>query len=103
MTRRSTTRTRTPMPSPMPSRPAFVAGAVRSDEVGGQRRTVRRRLDSLVLGAWVRAPERGEGVISAAIAVLIMAFLGVGLWIAFHHTLDTATHVVNQQVSKLGN
>jgi len=27
-----------------------------------------------------RDDERGEGVISAAIAVLIMAFIGVGMW-----------------------
>ena len=30
-----------------------------------------------------RADERGEGVISAAIAVLVMAFIGVGMWVAF--------------------
>ena len=34
-----------------------------------------------------RADERGEGVISAAIAVLVMAFIGVGMWVAFKHTL----------------
>jgi hypothetical protein len=28
----------------------------------------------------VRRDERGEGVISAAIAVLVMAFLGVAIW-----------------------
>ena len=28
--------------------------------------------------------ERGEGVISAAIAVLIMAFLGAAMWVAFN-------------------
>ncbi|MHB1486666.1 MAG: hypothetical protein ACYCS7_06655 [Acidimicrobiales bacterium] len=46
--------------------------------------------------------ESGEGVISAAIAVLIMAFLGVGLWVAFKLTLSDATKNVNSQVSKIG-
>ena len=46
--------------------------------------------------------ERGEGVISAAIAVLIMAFLGVALWVAFKATLDTATNTVNGQVAQIG-
>ena len=46
--------------------------------------------------------ESGEGVISAAIAVLIMAFLGVGLWVAFKLTLSNATNNVNSQVSKIG-
>lgn len=45
---------------------------------------------------------RGEGVVSLAIGVVIMAFLGVMLWIAFKATLGTATNNVNQQVAKLG-
>jgi hypothetical protein len=41
--------------------------------------------------------ERGEGVISAAIAVLVMAFLGVAMWVAFDATFShAATHVDNQ-------
>lgn len=54
------------------------------------------------LGERITADECGEGVISAAIAVLIMAFLGVGLWLAFKATLGTATNAVNSQVSKIG-
>lgn len=46
-----------------------------------------------------RRDERGEGVISAAIAVLVMAFLGVAMWIAFSGTLSTAVKHVNNQVS----
>ena len=34
--------------------------------------------------------ERGEGVISAAIAVLVMAFIGVGMWVAFNTTFQHA-------------
>jgi hypothetical protein len=41
--------------------------------------------------------ERGEGVISAAIAVLVMAFIGVAMWVAFSSTFNhAATHVDNQ-------
>jgi Flp pilus assembly pilin Flp len=46
--------------------------------------------------------EAGEGVISAAIAVLIMAFLGVAMWVAFKATLKGATTNVNNQVSNIG-
>ena len=46
--------------------------------------------------------EAGEGVISAAIAVLIMAFLGVAMWVAFKATLQGATTNVNHQVSNIG-
>ncbi|MGH9131614.1 MAG: hypothetical protein ACRDWV_08075 [Acidimicrobiales bacterium] len=47
--------------------------------------------------------ERGEGVISAAIAVLVMAFLGVGLWLAFKAILGSATTQVSNQVSQIGS
>ena len=44
-----------------------------------------------------RFDERGEGVISASIAVLVMAFIGVGMWVAFNATFKhAATHVDNQ-------
>ena len=46
--------------------------------------------------------DRGEGVISAAIAVLVMAFLGVGMWIAFNATFSHAATHVNQQVNCIG-
>jgi hypothetical protein len=50
----------------------------------------------------VRRTERGEGVISAAIAVLIMAFLGAAMWFAFNGTMKTATNNVSSNVSQLG-
>jgi hypothetical protein len=83
--------------------PTLGEGRALIRHVGGPLRTARRALGSLVLEAPIGGPDAGEGVISAAIAVLIMAFLGVGLWIAFHQTLDSATHAVNQQVSRLGS
>jgi len=46
--------------------------------------------------------EAGEGVVSAAIAVLIMAFLGVGLWLAFKATLGSTTKNVDSQVNQIG-
>jgi hypothetical protein len=54
-----------------------------------------------LMGRFVR-DEAGEGVISAAIAVLIMAFLGVAMWVAFKATLQGATTNVNHQVSNIG-
>ena len=48
--------------------------------------------------------ERGEGVISAAIAVLVMAFLGVGMWVAFRttfqHTASNVDHQVNNCIGQ---
>lgn len=46
--------------------------------------------------------ERGEGVISAAIAVLVMAFLGVGMWIAFNAMFQHVAKNVNNQVNCIG-
>ena len=46
--------------------------------------------------------EVGEGVISAAIAVLIMAFLGVAVWGGFKLTFDRTQKNVNEQVDMIG-
>lgn len=45
--------------------------------------------------------EAGEGVISAAIAVLVMAFLGVLMWQLFGDTLRDANDNVNQKLGDL--
>ena len=50
----------------------------------------------------VRRDQRGEGVISAAIAVLIMAFLGVLMWVGFKATLGNAQGNVDDQVNQIG-
>jgi hypothetical protein len=47
--------------------------------------------------------ERGEGVISAAIAVLIMAFLGAAMWVGFNTIWDDAETNVRDQVHQIGN
>ena len=56
------------------------------------------------IAAWrgVVRDERGEGVISAAIAVLIMAFLGVLMWVGFKATLGDAQTNVDDQVGQIG-
>ena len=58
-----------------------------------------------VLGAWrrVRISQRGEGVISAAIAVLVMAFLGAAMWFAFNGTMHTAQSKVDTNVNSIGS
>lgn len=49
-----------------------------------------------------RRDERGEGVISAAIAVLIMAFLGAGMWLAFSTIFDNTAKNTCEQTGKIG-
>ena len=46
--------------------------------------------------------ETGEGVISAAIAVLVMAFLGVLMWVGFRATLGNAQTNIDDQVNQIG-
>jgi hypothetical protein len=46
--------------------------------------------------------ESGEGVISAAIAVLVMAFLGAAMWIAFKTIFDGASGKVEANVNDIG-
>jgi len=54
-------------------------------------------------GRHLRRDERGEGVISAAIAVLIMAFIGVGMWFAFNATFQHTAKNVDNQVNCIGS
>ena len=58
---------------------------------------------------WVRAQvarvvrdERGEGVISAALVVLIMAFLAAAMWVAFDALWDSASSKTKTQVDSIG-
>ena len=51
----------------------------------------------------LRRSELGEGVISAAIAVLVMAFLGAAMWIAFNGTMHTAQSKVDSNVNSIGS
>jgi hypothetical protein len=46
--------------------------------------------------------DRGEGVISAAIAVLIMAFLGAAMWLGFNAIWGDAEQNIGEQVDQIG-
>jgi len=46
--------------------------------------------------------ERGEGVISTAIAVLIIAFLGVAMWVGFKTIFDDAASTTRTQIQQVG-
>ena len=52
--------------------------------------------------ARIRRDDRGEGVISAAIAVLIVAFLGVAVWAGFSAAVKSSSDKVNANVDKIG-
>lgn len=61
----------------------------------------------LITPAWARArirlDERGEGVVSAAIAVLVMAFLGAAMYVGFKQTLGSAQKKTDTQVACIGS
>lgn len=46
--------------------------------------------------------DRGEGVISAAIAVLVMAFLGALMWVGFKALFTDTQSNINDQVGRVG-
>lgn len=46
--------------------------------------------------------DRGEGVISTAIAVLITAFLGAAMWVGFNEVWKGAETNIKTQVNKIG-
>ena len=58
--------------------------------------TVRRARERLHLD------ERGEGVISAAVAVLIMAVLGAAMWVVFDRMFTQTTTHTEEQVTEIG-
>jgi hypothetical protein len=46
--------------------------------------------------------DRAEGVISAAIAVLIVAFLGALMWVGFQQIWANAETQTNEQINQIG-
>ncbi len=58
------------------------------------------------LRLWLR-DETGEGVISTAIAVLILAFVGAGMWVGFNammgSTCDAAAGQLDQSIGTGGS
>lgn len=57
---------------------------------------VNRRTGSLI-------GDRGEGVISSAIAVLIVAFIGAAMWVAFDRIWTDAEGNIETQVGSIGS
>lgn len=47
--------------------------------------------------------DAGEGVISAAIAVLIMAFLGAAMWIGFQQMWKSTESTTNDKIEQIGS
>jgi hypothetical protein len=75
--------------NPMTTSAAWLAAALRSGAL------VPRRPERL-------AGDRGEGVVSAAIVVLIFAFLGVGMWVAFTTMFENVKDKTCEQVGQIG-
>ncbi len=48
------------------------------------------------------ADQDGEGVISTAIAVLVMALLGAAMWLAFKGIFDGAAQKAGSAVDRIG-
>lgn len=46
--------------------------------------------------------DRGEGVISTAIAVLIVAFIGAAMWLAFNSIWNDAERNIQREVGNIG-
>lgn len=49
-----------------------------------------------------RAHDRGEGVISASIAVMVVAFLGALMWIGFQQMWERTEAKTSEQVDRIG-
>ena len=49
-----------------------------------------------------RIGDRGEGVISVAIAVLIVAFIGAAMWVAFDRIWTDAEGNIETEVGRIG-
>lgn len=62
---------------------------------------VRQRTARAALAGRLAGDERGEGVISTAIAVLVMAFLGVLMWQLFSKTLVDSNTTVNDKLTEI--
>ncbi len=59
-------------------------------------------LRQLLAGALDPDDDRGEGVISAAIVVLIMALLGAGLWVALNGIVGDAADRAGDEINRIG-
>lgn len=71
----------------------IAAARGRTNPTAERRRPARRRVRG----------DLGEGVISAAIAVLIMAFLGAAMWVGFQKMWKSTESTTNQKVEQIGS
>ncbi len=55
-----------------------------------------------LLSSLIRKDEAGEGVISTAIAVLIMAALGAVMWVGFQAIWGNASEQTTNQINQIG-
>lgn len=90
----TTTPTHTPVSTegrafgkPAPVEPA-------SPEPSSEARAIARRRN--------RRADVAEGVISTAIAVLVIAFLGLLMWLGFRTMFNSATTKANQTIEQIG-
>lgn len=58
--------------------------------------------DTSTLARRVRRDESGEGVISTAIAVLIMALIGAAMWLLFSEVFGDASDNIRDEVGRIG-
>lgn len=96
----------------MPFRPllcrAMFSGATRRMGGSHQRTTTHTGVD---MGRSTDVPslerfrrdEAGEGVISTAIAVLIMALIGAAMWLVFSDVFDDASDSIRDEVGRIGD
>lgn len=57
---------------------------------------------SLIASLIAATDERGEGVVSSAIAVLIFAALGALMWVGFKSIWGDASSQTSTQIGKIG-
>lgn len=74
---------------------------------------MQHRLFTMWAGWWARistagrirrvaGEERGEGVISTAIAVLIIALIGAAMWVTFNQVWSGAEERIQDSVNQIG-
>ena len=56
-----------------------------------------------LIGSLATKDEAGEGVISTAIAVLIMAALGAVMWVGFQAIWGNASSQTTNQINQIGS
>ena len=72
-----------------------------TNQAAGSLRRSRALVDASTRAATSRG-ERGEGVISAAIAVLIMAVIGALMWVGFKAIWEDTEDNTKDKVSEIG-